>query len=825
MAALVLVLAAGHAQAVKKVDPGKVPVLKPDQGLLVVSVDTSARVESVRFQPVGRPLSAGLFNRLQLGRTVHLYVVDAGEYQWAEVALADNWSWRTYIPLADDPEYRFKVEAGRLNYAGDLVLRPSSLRHSLVHVSNRSLPVIDWLEREHPAIYAKYPLTYSGHYPDPFPAFYRDAKAAVEKLPDDANAGREPPEPGKLAITAQQMWTPDHVESAALSPSGELIALVVRESHDKWALELVDIPAGNRQRLATSVRGFGSVDWESEQYLLVSSSNLTGWRLHAFRIGEATGGSRRFERFDGPDSGAIVDLLPREPGTILYEDYDSRGDLVVHRLLLESERAFSSFDNKLSRDRLNHGVDKDTGWYADASGSLRAALAKSGEDVVLMHGRNGRFHEIYRFKGDDDQLTPVNLSASGDLIYALTDADRAQRDLVEFDPAQKRVTRTLFSRPDTDVAAALFDQGRNPIGVRYYSDGRLVTEYFAERDQRVNAMLRDAYPGRAVQVGGRSEDGRRLLLWVDAPDVPMRLYHLDLDTNRAQLVDEVLPGLADAAFAQTQVLKVPRDGGPSLDAFLTLPPGSSKRPLVVMPHGGPIGVADRLHFDRDVQFIASLGYAVLQVNFRGSEGYGRAFREAGRGQYGTGIEDDIDAAIRAALAAHPLDESRMCMLGASYGGYSALVSAIRWQGRFRCAVSISGVSDRLLFFTASDSGRDAGVRAEMERVIGDPRKDQAAMREGSPLYNIEKLTLPLMLVHGREDLRVDFEHTRRLVRMLNLMGRPPVVQAFPNEAHALQDPKVLDIAWSGIAGFLQKHLNDGQAATQARLDPAASPPP
>ena len=182
-------------------------------------------------------------------------------------------------------------------------------------------------------------------------------------------------------------------------------------------------------------------------------------------------------------------------------------------------------------------------------------------------------------------------------------------------------------------------------------------------------------------------------------------------------------------------------------------------------------------------------------------------------------EDDVDAALRLALEKFPLDGSRMCMLGSSYGGYSSLVSAIRWPQRFRCVVSISGVSDRALFFTASDSGRSAEGRAQLERWIGDPRKDLDAMVATSPLYQYEKLSVPVMLVHGRDDLRVDFEHTRRLVRMLNLARRTPVVQAFAQEGHGFENPNVLDIAWSGIAGFLRQHLEPGSpAAVESKPD-------
>lgn len=206
--ALLMMLSAFDASALRKVDPGHSPRLKPDEGLLVVSVDTSSPITSVRFKPTGRSFGTGLLNYLAVGRTVQLYAVPQGQYQWDTVTLADIYTWRSYLTLADDPEFRFELKPGQITYAGDLVLRPRSVRSSLVRVSNRSLPVIDWLGAQHPALYGQYPLGYSGIYPDPFPAFYRGARVAVAEVPVDLNAGREPPDPGKLAITAGQMWTP-----------------------------------------------------------------------------------------------------------------------------------------------------------------------------------------------------------------------------------------------------------------------------------------------------------------------------------------------------------------------------------------------------------------------------------------------------------------------------------------------------------------------------------------------------------------------------------------------------------------------------------------
>lgn len=819
LAALLLMSLALDAAAMRKIDPGEAPKLAPDEGLLVLVVDTSAYISSVHVRKAGHGQIEGVLNRMEGGRNLQLYALKAGEYEWAEVNLYGGDYHARYS--ITDPEYRFKVEAGKLNYGGDLVLRATGFLRIFMHVSNRSLPVIDWLEAQHPAVYKQHGLSFVGRYPDPFPALYRSARASNAEEPAKLNAGREPPKPGTLPIPAEQMWKPDRVVDIALNPAGDLLAEVVREGEDRYGLELIDLVAGSAQRLTTRKEAIDSLVWDSDRILLAGngSGNYT-----VARIGEAKDGKRAAQVQALEGKGAIVDLLPDEPGAILFEGYDSRGTLVVHRVdLTVGDRDIRSFVTAASRDRLNKGMSNDLGWYADGQGRLRAAIVKREERMVLLHGIAGQYQEVLEL-GKEGGFQPLALSYDGNLIYGLSDEDRDQRDLVVFDPATKKIVRTLFSKPGVDVTAPVLDRRREPVAVRYYQSGRLVTEYFDEKDRALGATLQAAYPGRTVAVIDRSLDGKQLILWVDGNDRPPQIYHMDIKAKRASLIDEVMPWLAEKRFAPAKVLSVKGSDGLTIEAFLTLPEATGKRPLVVLPHGGPIGVGDRLHFDREVQYLASLGYAVLQVNFRGSDGYGKAFREAGHRNHGKMIEDDIDAAVRAAIASYPIDGSRMCMVGASYGGYSGLVSAIRWPGRFRCVVSISGVSDRALFFTASDSARSAKTRALMERIIGDPNKDLAEMEATSPLYNLDKLQLPIMLVHGREDLRVDFEHTRRLVRMLNLKGRQPVVLAFPNEGHSFDQPLAREITWSGIAGFLREHL-DGAAAPKADSTAGATSAP
>jgi dipeptidyl aminopeptidase/acylaminoacyl peptidase len=800
-----LALMSFDASALRKLAPGKAIALEANEGLLVVSIDSSTPLRSVRFERVGALFSSSQLSRVEAGLTRQVYAVPAGDYQWSMVTLVDTWTWRSVLELGDDEEFRFSVRAGQITYAGDLIVRPTSWRSAGVHIANRSLPVIDWLRDAHGALYARYPFEYSGYYPDPFPAFYRRRIEAGAVVPADPDGGLDPPAAGNLALPTAVMFAPTRVADVVVSPDGALIAQQLRTGEAAWQIDVIDIVSGTLQVLARSEYPFDALAWESDAILLATLPRAND-QLHAFVVDPPVNGARNVHHLRGPSGGRVVDLLPEERGAVLYERVDRTGKLAVHRLPITSQKAFSSFEDLSPRRRLNKGVENDLVWFTDGDGALRMALARRGEDLVLVHGRDGAFRDVMVLD-DDGGFMPSALSWDGGLIYGLSDSGRAQRDLVELDPAQGRVTRTLFSKPSVDVARGLFDSLRRPIGVVYYEGGRAVSEYFDDGHRAFEAQLQAAFPDRTAMVIGRSRDDRRLLLSVDASDVPPQLYYLEVADRRAELLGDMRPELAGRRFVPSRLIRVARREGPPIDAFLTLPPVAGKAPLVVFAHGGPSGVADRLHFDREVQFIASLGYAVLQVNFRGSEGYGRAFREAARHQHGAGIEDDIDAALGQALADYPLDSTRMCMFGASYGGYSALISAIRWPGRFRCVVSMAGVTDRALFFTASDGARSVQGREALERWVGDPEKDLDAMIASSPLYQVDHLDTPVMLLHGRDDLRVDLEHTRRLVRLLNMADRKPVLMLFDDAGHGLVETEQLVNAWDGIAGFLRHHLD------------------
>jgi len=798
---LFLLFAGATSRAsLREVAPGDLPALDADEGFLIVAVDSDTALPGgVRIQRNGG-ISAAMLKGINPGLRTQLYKATAGEYRFDHASMTTTGF--IQYDLASDDEFRFSVKPGVINYPGDLRFRETGLFHAKIWLSNRGLRAMDWLESTHPRLPSTLPFVYAGPYPDPFPAFYR-SKRSDPRMADAAIA----PKPAQdLPVDVEQLWRPDRIDRLRISPDGELVAEVTNDG-ESWGIDIVDLRRSTSTPLLKAPARINLAEWKSERILVLGiGADPDRQLIKILRLEDFNVSPPRTTVLTVQQGGSIVDLLPGDKQHLLFASHSDNNRLVVQKIDIASQKTIDA-TNLSEGHRLNHGVENDSQWFTDGSGRLRAAIGRRDGANVLYYGSADSFHEV-TLPGAPGAFYAIALSSAGDLIYGLSDDGRSQRDLVAFDPVSGKVTRTLFSRPGTDIESALFNPDKEPIGVTYYREGQVATEYFDRTRARLNAQASNAFPDETVVVIDHDANLHKVILGVESATRPPTFFLLDIGRKQAALLDEARPWLKGRAWSSTKVIHAESADHLPIEGYLTMPEVTQGRklPLVVVSHGGPIGVRDSARFDPEVQFIASLGYAVLQVNFRGSGGYGVAFREAGKGSLGTSIEDDIDTALAKVLEQYPLDQQRMCAFGASYGGYSAMMSAIRWPERYRCVISMMGVSDRALVFTASDSGRSKTGRDALLKIMGDPRKDEAAFERISPAYRYRELRAPLLLVHGTEDPRVDYEHTRRLVRLLSMDGRPPNLITLEGAGHGIADAAQRKQVWPAVARFLQDHL-------------------
>ncbi len=315
--------------------------------------------------------------------------------------------------------------------------------------------------------------------------------------------------------------------------------------------------------------------------------------------------------------------------------------------------------------------------------------------------------------------------------------------------------------------------------------------------------LRRAYPDAQVRIIDHSDDDARLLVEVSSDRDPGRYLAVEVRSLQAQEVGEVRPWVNPEEMAEvTPVHLAARDGLP-IHGYLTRPDGAAGRPppLVVIPHGGPFYVRFWWEFDAEAQLLAREGFAVLQVNPRGSGGYGKAYEEAGYRHWGDRIVEDVVDATRHAVKEGWADPRRICIYGASYGGYAALQAAALAPELYRCAVGYAGVYDLEKLPDREEVVASRRARGFYRTTVGD---DLEELRRASPARHADRIIARVLLVHGKQDQRAPFEQAEAMKKALTAQGRPPEWLVEPHEGHGFYDEAARERLYGRLVEFLRE---------------------
>lgn len=324
-------------------------------------------------------------------------------------------------------------------------------------------------------------------------------------------------------------------------------------------------------------------------------------------------------------------------------------------------------------------------------------------------------------------------------------------------------------------------------------------------DAVLHKTLSAAFPGSYVHFINFTDDGQTLLFSVRSDRDPGSFYLYDRKTGKAEMVLENMPGIDPAEMAERMPVVFAARDGLKLTGYLTLPanPDRKKLPLVLLPHGGPFDISDSWFFDADVQFLASRGYAVLQVNYRGSGERGVRFLQAGWRQWGGKLIDDLIDGVKWATARPDIDGARVCVYGGSYGGYAAMMAPAREPGMFKCAVGYSGQYDLQNIYNQENVKGDARVKAYFVRTLGD---DQAELEANSPTHLADKLKLPILMVHGDNDKTTPLGQAEKMRDALVKAGNPPEWIMVKREGHGFYDAGHRKQFYQALEAFLDKHI-------------------
>jgi len=409
-------------------------------------------------------------------------------------------------------------------------------------------------------------------------------------------------------------------------------------------------------------------------------------------------------------------------------------------------------------------------------------------------------------------FNPIAYTPDEKKIYAFSSHDKGPYQLVIAN-ADASDPHTLMADPFFNFEVMMTPKPYRPFAAingtgiphPYYIDGNLPSA-------KLYMALSKAFPGQFVDFDNFTENGMELLFDTYSDRNPGTYYLIDRRTNKVTKLFDVAPWIHPSQMSERQPFRFKASDGLELEGILTWPKGRRRTnlPMVLMPHGGPIDVQDTWamnNFDGwEAQMLASRGYLVLQVNFRGSSGRGPGFEQAGYKQWGTGMQQDLIDGVKWAIAHHDADPARICAYGGSYGGYAALMQVIRAPKLYKCAISYDGVTDLNMQEDKSDTSLSKGGRNYLRRVLGDSAKIRAA---NSPVDLVDRIQVPVFLIHGKDDKRVPFDEAREMRDALEKAGKKVQWMAKSGERHGFYDEKDNLQRITRILAFLKQNIGPG----------------
>lgn len=546
------------------------------------------------------------------------------------------------------------------------------------------------------------------------------------------------------------------------------------------------------------------------------------WKGDRILYSRDINGDENFIVFSASIDGKDVKALTPEKGVRagVLDDLDKVPGMEQSVMVQMNDRDARVFDpyviNIVTGERkamYDNSKDNYESWITDHNGVIRMATKTDGVNTTIFYRADDKTpFTPYMTTGFKDSWSPQMFTFDNtNLIVNHNLNGRDKSAIVEWDLAGKKETKVIAENADYDMGGVSYSKKRKVLTMATWTGAKSERMFLDKETEAMYGKLAPKFNGLEYWVYGEDESETKFLVWAGSDRDPGTYYSYDAATDDLKELAKLRPWINAEHMANMEPITYTSRDGLTIHGYLTLPVGREAKdlPLVVNPHGGP-WARDEWGFNPEVQLLANRGYAVLQMNFRGSTGYGRKFWEASFKQWGKTMQDDITDGVEWLTKSGKVDPKRVAIYGASYGGYATLAGITFTPDLYAAAVDYVGVSD-LFTFQRTIPPYWAPFRDMMYEMVGDPAKDSLLLDAASPARHADKIKTPLFVAQGANDPRVVKAESDQMVAALKARGVEVQYMVKDNEGHGFHNEENRFEFYDAMEKFLDQHIGSGAA--------------
>lgn len=589
---------------------------------------------------------------------------------------------------------------------------------------------------------------------------------------------------------AQYQISPDGKHYSYMAPYKNRMNVYVREIGSKDAKRLTEVTDRD-------IAGYG---WANNERLLYLKDN---------------GGDENFGVYgvnlDGSDNKALT-VFP-DVTTQFIDNLEEDDDHIIVALNKRVPQIFDPYRLNIVTGELEMLAENPgniSGWITDHDGKLRMASTTDGVNTSLLYRATEKDEwESILTTNFKESLSPLFFTFDNKNIYASSNIGRDKSAIVVFDLEKKEETELLYEHPEVDVSNLNYSRKRKVLTSISYTTDKRAKVFLDEKTESIAKNVEERLKGYEVVFSASNKAEDKYIIRTYSDRSLGAYYFFDVNTDELSLIEEVSPWLNEEDLCDMTPIKYTSRDGLTIHGYLTIPKGVDPKnlPVVVNPHGGP-WARDNWGFNPEVQLLANRGYAVLQMNFRGSVGYGRKFLEASFKQWGKTMQDDITDGVSWLVEKGIADPKRVGIYGGSYGGYATLAGLAFTPDVYACGVDYVGVSNLFTFMSTIPPYWEPFLEM-MYEMVGHPEKDKALMEEASPVMHADNIVAPLFIAQGAKDPRVNVDESDQMVEAMQKRGVEVEYMVEAEEGHGFRNEENRFKFYRAMETFLDKHIGAG----------------